>query len=212
MPLDAAQKELEVRRSLIEDLAERSENLVYSRACDLNAEQFPDHPALIDRNNRLNWSDVKSISDRLAMALLESNVMRPDIALIHLSNSAEQFLIRLACEKAGVRVLLTNSAFRETELASLIERTRPAVAFVSAEKAGRGDYDRLLEMLGAAGTKLQLILVGGGTQTEWARSYEALLAEAPQVYARILDRTRFDWDERFYLTTTSGSTSAPKIA
>ena len=207
----------DARQAVIGDLIDRGQALTYARACDRNADEVGDRTALIDRGMRLTWAEVRAISDRLAMALLERGVMRPDIALIHLSNSAEQYLIRLACEKAGVRALLTNSAFRETELVSLIERTRPAIAFLSAGKAQRGDYDRLRATLDAAGLAVDAVLVGGGPAVpgagvSWGQSYERLLAGAPSSIPRILDRTRFGWDERFYLTTTSGSTSAPKIA
>lgn len=207
----------DARQALLSELIDRSQLLTYSRACDRNADEVGDRTALIDRSMRFTWAEVRAISDRLAMALLERGVMRPDIALIHLSNSAEQYLIRLACEKAGVRALLTNSAFREAELVSLVERTRPAIAFLSAGKAQRGDYDRLRAALEAAGLAVDAILVGGGPSfakagVTWGQPYERLLADAPSAVPRVLDRTRFGWDERFYLTTTSGSTSAPKIA
>ena len=143
-----SKKTADERLSLIHDIRGRSSNLTFSQACDMNASELPDRAALIDKDRRLNWLEVKHESDQLARAMIERGVMRPDIALIHLSNSAEQFLIRLACEKAGIRVILTNSAYRETELASIIERARPCLAFISAGRATRGEYDRLREVLG----------------------------------------------------------------
>jgi acyl-coenzyme A synthetase/AMP-(fatty) acid ligase len=203
----------ESRHALIDELVRGGPNLTFAGACDLNAAEFAERDALIDRATRLNWADVKTISDRLAQAMLERGVMRPDIVLIHLSNSAEQFLIRLACEKAGVRVVLTNSSFRETELASIIERAEPRIAFVTAFRAARGDYDRLREVLAERGVGLDFVVVGGGSGVAWGETYEAFLAAAPSAPCEgLLDRTRFGWGERFYLTTTSGSTSAPKIA
>ncbi len=208
---DKSRKRLE----LVQALGSHQAALTYSRVCDLNAQEFPNRLALMDRRFRFTWAEVKSISDRLATALLERGVMRPDIALIHLSNCAEQFLIRLACEKAGVRVLLTNSAFREAELVSLVQRTKPAIAFLSADKAAHGEYDRFRMNLAEFGLPLDPILVGaiaGRVAASWGQSYDDFLGQAPAALRHVLDRTRFGWDERFYLTTTSGSTSAPKIA
>lgn len=201
------------RLALISGLSSRSQNLTFSRACDLNAAEVPSQMALVDRRIRLDWSEVKDLSDRLAHTMLERGFMRPDIALIHLSNSAEQFLIRLACEKAGIRIILTNSAFREGELVSIIERAGPKLAFVSGARAAQGHYDRLRGMLEQKDIKIEFTTVGEAPGVSWGTSYEALLAEGPsEISQHLLDHTRFGWNERFYLTTTSGSTSAPKIA
>lgn len=208
-----SKKTADERLSLIHDIRGRSSNLTFSQACDMNASELPDRAALIDKDRRLNWLEVKHESDQLARAMIERGVMRPDIALIHLSNSAEQFLIRLACEKAGIRVILTNSAYRETELASIIERARPCLAFISAGRATRGEYDRLREVLGERDVGIDFVTVGDGADLPWCERYTTLLAGATSAISQaLLDRTRFTWEERFYLTTTSGSTSAPKIA
>ena len=202
------------RQALIDDLRRHGLKPTFADACDRNAIEFGERDALIDRSARLTWSGVKSISDRLARAMLERGVMRPDIVLIHLPNSAEQFLIRLASEKAGVRVVLTNASYRETELASIIERTKPRIAFITEGRAARGYYDRLREVLSGRGIDLDFVLVGGnGGSVSWGQRYASFLVSAPaEPSAGLLNRTRFGWGERFYLTTTSGSTSAPKIA
>ena len=200
------------RQTLISELRTRSQNMTFSQACDLNAEQIPTRLALVDRTTRMTWSEVRDCSNRLSRAMLEQGFMRPDIALVHLSNCAEQFLIRLACEKAGIRVILTNSAFRETELVSIIERTDPKVAFLSAKRAAEGHYDRLREILEAKTLKIHSITVGDD-KVSWGIRYRDLLSRcSSNISDHLLDHTRFGWNERFYLTTTSGSTSAPKIA
>lgn len=202
------------RRTLIADLSGRDPSLTFAEACDRNADDLPDRTALIDRTGRLDWGTVKQLSDRLAQALLERGLMRPDIALIHLPNSVEQFLIRLACEKAGVRVILTTTAFRETELVSIIERAKPGIAFVAARMASRGHYDALRTTLNERGLGIDFVLVGPEPEpASWGETYDAFLGSATAAPSQsLLARTRFGWGERFYLTTTSGSTSAPKIA
>ena len=200
------------RRALIADLLERTPNLTFADACDRNADELPDRTALIDRATSHSWGSVRQISDRLAHALFERGVMRPDIALLHLGNCVEQFLLRLACEKAGVRVILTTTAFRETELVSIIERTGPRIAFVSAGLAAKGHYDVLRGALKERGVAIDFIVVGRET-VSWGTTYDALLSSATRApIPSLLARTRFGWGERFYFTTTSGSTSAPKIA
>ena len=46
------------RRTLIDDLGHRGPNLTFAEACDLNAVEIDDRPALIDRRNRCPWSEV----------------------------------------------------------------------------------------------------------------------------------------------------------
>ena len=201
------------RWTLIEQLARGERNLTYSQACDLNSAEIPNQFALIDRTRRMTWLEVKQVSDRIAQSLLNSGLMRPDIVLIHLSNCVEQFLIRLACEKAGLRVILTNSAFREVELSSIIDRAGPRLAFISATRARDGHYDRLREILCNNGTEIDFYTVGISRDLPWSKRYIDLTSNgSSEISQHLLDHTRFSWGERFYLTTTSGSTSAPKIA
>ena len=201
----------DTRRAVIAKLQRRDDNPTFADVCDRNADELPDRIAVIDRVRRLSWEAVRTNSDRLAQALLDHGIMRPDVALIHLGNSTEHFLIRLACEKAGIRVILTTTAFRETELISIIERAKPSIAFVSARLAGRGHYDPLRRTLEERGVGLEFVVVGS-EPVPWGKTYEELLASATTPIVSLLARTRFGWDERFYFVTTSGSTGAPKIA
>ena len=210
---DAAEEINKQRYDLINEIGSSEDKLTYSQACDLNAVQFPEQFALIDRNNRITWHELKEISDRIALSLLEIGYMRPDSVLIHLENSAEQFLIRLACEKAGLRVVLTNAAFRETELISIIERIGPSLGFVSSKRALEGHYDRLVENLARTGNKIKFFTVGKEDLFTWAKTFTSLIDRQPsKISKHFLNHTRFSLNERFYFTTTSGSTSAPKIA
>ena len=78
----------------------------------------------------------------------------------------------------------------------------------------RGHYDQLRKVLDERDINLTFVLIGGESEEiPWGETYEALLSTSPtSPFEGLLDRTRFGWGERFYLTTTSGSTSAPKIA
>ena len=210
---DATEEFNKQRYDLINEFSSSEDKLTYSQACDLNAVQVPEQFALIDRNHRITWHELKETSDRIALSLLEIGYMRPESVLIHLENSAEQFLIRLACEKAGLRVVLTNAAFRETELNSIIERIGPSLGFMSSKRALEGHYDRLLKNLKESGNKIKFFTVGKEDILSWAKTFTSLINRQPSKLSKhFLNHTRFGLNERFYFTTTSGSTSAPKIA
>lgn len=209
-------KIIQDRNDLIDRMRQRDSVMTYAEACNRNAFELPDRVAVADRRHRFTWGQVKQISDRLALALLERGVMRPDTVLVHLRNTAEQFVIRLACEKAGVRVVLTSTWFREADLLPITEMTRPKIAFVSADIAEAGEYDSLRQSLAEKGIAPDFVVIGGvdGAGVPWAGSYVEFLDTAPAGgdCDGLLDRTRFRCDDRFYLPTTSGSTSAPKIS
>ena len=93
--------------------------------CDRNAREFGANEALVDRRQRLTWSQVKQLSDRLAASLVKLGLQRDAKILVQLPNCAELFLIRLACEKAGVRLVTVTPTFRLAELAPIIRFTGP---------------------------------------------------------------------------------------
>ena len=93
--------------------------------CDRNAREFGTNEALVDRRQRLTWSQVKQFSDRLAASLVKLGLERDAKVLVQLPNCAELFLIRLACEKAGVRLVTVTPTFRLAELAPIIRFTGP---------------------------------------------------------------------------------------
>ena len=73
-----------------------------SEICDRNAELYADREALVDSRVRLTFSQMKLWMDRLALGLIDSGMMRDDVLLAQLSNNAEQYVLRFACEKAGI--------------------------------------------------------------------------------------------------------------
>lgn len=184
-----------VRRRLrrgIDAFADRSGNQTYADACDRNADEIPDLTAVVDRRERLDWGEVKIRSDRVALRLLELGVMRPDVAMIHLTNGIEQFLIRLACEKAGIRVVLTSTWFRETELISIIDRAQPQVAFVDAGLAAAGAYDPLRKLIAERDAGTRFVTVGRALQVPWAEPWDRFYRNSPAGPADgLLGRTRF---------------------
>src|SRR5438045_5496767 len=81
--------------------------------CDRNAQLLPNKEALIDRTRRLTWRQVKDYSDRLAVGLIGLGLEHNALVLVQLPNSVELFLLRLAAEKAGFRLITVTSAFRD---------------------------------------------------------------------------------------------------
>ena len=176
--------------------------------CDRNAREFGAKEALLDRRQRLTWSQVKQLSDRLAASLVKLGLERDAKVLVQLPNCAELFLIRLACEKAGVRLVTVTPTFRLAELAPIIRFTGPEAAIIPRVHRGVN----YLDLLEAARTeKLRFVIVTGDEVPSGTLSFEDMLADtAVAVDGEQFENRRYTIVDTCQIATTSGSTGTPK--
>ncbi len=82
-------------------------------------------PALGDGRARLSWGGTKAWVDAAAGWFLEQGLPRGAPVLGWLPNCAEFYLVRLACEQAGLFWVPVPASQGKRELASIAERVRP---------------------------------------------------------------------------------------
>lgn len=176
--------------------------------CDRNGREFGAREALVDRRRRLNWAEVKRLSDQLAVSLVRVVELRRDARLlVQLPNCAELFLTRLACEKAGVRLVTVAPTFGLAELAPIIRFTGPEAAIIPKIHHGV-DY---LDLLQAARTeKLRTVIVTGDEVRSGALSFDAIVAGAAGGDVEAIQSRRYTPLDTCQIATTSGSTGTPK--
>ncbi|MFQ5850411.1 MAG: AMP-binding protein [Candidatus Binatia bacterium] len=177
--------------------------------CDRNAREIGAQEALVDRRRRLTWSNVKQLSDRLALRLLGLGLRRDAKVLVQLPNVAELFLTRLACEKAGLRLVTVTPNFRRAELSPIVRFTKPEVAIIPQEYRGF-NYPELLGSIRTPG--LRYLLVEGENVPPGALSMEDMLSPSPGLEDNSdrLRKTRYSILDVCQIATTSGSTGTPK--
>jgi non-ribosomal peptide synthetase component E (peptide arylation enzyme) len=176
--------------------------------CDRNAREFGANEALVERRQRLTWSQVKQLSDRLAAGLIKLGLQRDAKVLVQLPNCAELFLTRLACEKAGVRLVTVTPTFGLAELAPIMRFTGPEAAIIP--KLHRGiNY---LDLLEAARTeRLRFVIVTGDDVPLGTLSFKEILADAAVAGdAEQFENRRYTIVDTCQIATTSGSTGTPK--
>lgn len=178
--------------------------------CDRNAETWPDWEALVDSHTRLTWAQVSQHSDRLARALLGLGLSPGDTLLVQLYNCVELYLVRLACEKAGLHPVTAAAAFRRAELEPILRLTDPAAAIIPWRFRGF-DHVALLDELRLGPGHLRRVIVVGpdappGTLPFWD------VARGGGARGVDLRRTRFRPTDFSQIATTSGSTGVPKCA
>ena len=176
--------------------------------CDRNAREFGAKEGVVDRRQRLTWSQVKQLSGRLAASLIKLGLRRDARVLVQLPNCAELFLSRLACEKAGLRLVTVAPTFGLAELAPIIRFTGPEAAIIP--KLHRGvNY---LDLLEAARTeKLRTVIVTGEQVPSGALCFDEMLARAAAASDREeIKGRRYGILDTCQIATTSGSTGIPK--
>ncbi len=178
--------------------------------CDDNARRAGSKEALVDTRRRLSWEQVAELSDALALGLLDLGLERDSPVLIQMPNSAELFLARLACEKAGLRLVTVAPGFRRAELEPVLRFTRPEAAIVPAAYRGFRHVE-LLEQVRVP--ELRHVLAAWNEVPAGCLSLEEMLAAKVSAGRRQrLSATRYGIEDICQLATTSGSTGTPKCA
>jgi non-ribosomal peptide synthetase component E (peptide arylation enzyme) len=176
--------------------------------CERNFGEFGTSEALVDRRRRLTWAQVKELSDRLAVSLVKLGLQRDSKILVQLPNCAELFLARLACEKAGIRLVTVTPTFRLAELTPIIQFTRPVAAIIPNVHR-EFDYFQLLQ--GARTEDLRFIVVIGNDVPSGTISFEEMLTRVPRANdSKRLEGRRYTILDVCQIATTSGSTGIPK--
>jgi non-ribosomal peptide synthetase component E (peptide arylation enzyme) len=196
-------------QKLREDIARLMPLMTAADWCDLNSRKLGDKEALVDRRQRLNWTQVKELSDKLAWAFGRLGLEPNSPLLVQLPNSVELFLVRLACETAGLRLITVAAAFRAAELTPIVQLTRPEAAIIPREYRSFDHYELIQKI---RNPELKHILIVGPDVPENAMSLEeAFRAEPnPSQVAQRLQKVRHSVIDVCQIGTTSGSTGIPK--
>lgn len=145
-----------------------------SRLWDQNAKSYPDKEAFVSSQKRLTWSQVKKMSDRLAWGFLETGLKKGELLLLLLPNCCESYIVRVACEKAGVLCATAMMSLREREIEYLLKDI-DAVAAVIPGKFRNFDYYSMICEMQARLPRLRTIFLCGDDVVPGTVSIEELL-------------------------------------
>src|SRR3954468_450882 len=182
---------------------------------DLNAEEFGDVVALEDPGAgalaSVTWSELKTLSEALALALRELGVGRDDSVGLHMVNRSEHAIADAAALRAGATPVSFYYTLTEEQLSYVAADCRTKVAFVD---------EALLPMWKGLRERLDLVaVVAVGTvgHIDGCITFESLLARGKE----LLEKGRGDHDEvkagikptdPATIIYTSGTTGPPKGA
>jgi len=177
-----------------------------------NAKKYPDREALVDSAYRLTWLKVKTLSDRLALAFLDHDLQKDDLIVMQLPNCVESFLVRLACEKAGIICATPLMTLRQKEMGYSLKYLE-AAGVVITWRYRNFDYFQMVEDIRPDLPALEHIFVTGDNVPPGTHSLQEMMQypledKFPDEY---LQNTKFKATEVEMIQFTSGTTGFPKF-
>jgi 2,3-dihydroxybenzoate-AMP ligase len=166
-----------------------------------------DRTAIVNGEETVSYSELKSHVDRLARHLLDVGVRPLDRFVVQLPNVPEFIYLYFALERVGAVPIMALASHRWTEVSAFIELSGARGYIVPG---GGGDFDELSGRLRAAYPSLDLVLSVGG-ELPGAVSVTALLGRDASTPAAALDGVVVDPDEPCVFQLSGGTTGVPKL-
>ena len=177
---------------------------------EVAAEQ-PDKLAAIDSRGQVTYAELKRLSDRAALGLLELGVRPGDVVSFQLPNWIEFLIVHFAVTRIGAVNNPLIPIYRDREVGFMVGLARSKVIVVPQEFRGFG-YPEMIERLRGNWPALQHVLVVDGpttqTQTSWREFIDTPWEQRRD--AAELAGLRPDPNDVTLLIFTSGTTGEPK--
>lgn len=190
--------------------------LSYDLAYDLTVPELlrkavlskPEKEVLYDGYERLTYSQLDSLSDRLAYGMEQFGINKGDTIAVCLPNWNEFVVIYFAIAKIGATIVPFNTRYRTEEVEYILKDSGAKLAFITREFTGVNHYEQFTGALDKIDTLQNLVTVR--FEEEGLLSYQQWIAagvdkESPKVF---IDRGQ----DVFAFIYTSGSTGTPKGA
>ncbi|MEU5248126.1 AMP-binding protein [Streptomyces asoensis] len=176
---------------------------------DRTAARWPDREALVDVPTGRRWTYRRFVEDvdRLALALLASDVRKGDRVGIWAVNCAEWVLVQYATARVGAVMVNINPAYRTHEVGFVLEQAGVSLLFASLSHR-TSDYRAMVDEVRPACPRLRETVYIGDPRWEaflrrgTSRARDELLARGSELSC----------DDPVNIQYTSGTTGFPKGA
>jgi cyclohexanecarboxylate-CoA ligase len=171
----------------------------------------PDKLAAIDARGEITYGELKQLSDRAALGLLELGVRPGDVVSFQLPNWIEFLVVHFAVSRIGAVNNPLIPIYRDREVGFMVALARSKVIVVPQEFRGF-DYPGMVDRLRVDWPALEHVLVVDGPTTESQTSWQTFI-ETPWEERRDpaeLAALRPDANDVTLLIFTSGTTGEPK--
>lgn len=171
------------------------------------AEEAPNKPALIavdekgERVRKYQFSDLKTLSNKLANVLMSLGLKRGDRVIVMLRNIPEWYVVMVGMIKLGVIPIPTTTQCTSGDLKYRINRAKADMVITDSANAGKFDDIK------SECPSLKHLMLTDGQREGWL-NYEQMLTEASPELTGV-KRTRSS--DPMLLYFTSGTVAYPKM-
>src|SRR5712692_1548474 len=181
----------------------------FAECWDRQARERGEQPALSDRHRALSWREASEMSLLLARGLLALGTEPGAVVACWLPNCVELYLLRVACEWAGLIWLPIAASLREWELHNILGRAAPAVLIVPERFRDR-DYVATAQSLLTNLRKPPHLIVLGRAPLAAGMSLDEVVRLGSEPSAPTLPER--PPNDALIILPTSGGTGIPKYA
>jgi len=168
--------------------------------------------ALVDSKVRLTWEQAKQQKDRIALGLIDMGIQRDEVILAQLPNWVESYLLRLACEEAGIICAVAPTTLQASEIEYALRRIN-AVAVVIPGVFRNFNYLDMIQEIRPRLPSLKWVFVVRHEAPEGSIPFNRL-SESPSTERYNPDymkKRRLLATEISNIYLTSGTTGMPKL-
>lgn len=188
------------------------QNITISEAFDNVALSFPNKEALVFNEERINYRQLKTISENLAVALLKAGLKPLDRVIVQLPNITEFVFSYLAFLRIGVIPIMCLPQHRLAEI-GYIGKQCEAKGYLIKDRVGKFNFWELAEEVGQEVPSIEkVIFIGEDCPKEYI-SFKNLLEEEIEEEQKLemLNKHKPSPYEVSIFLLSGGTTGLPKI-
>jgi non-ribosomal peptide synthetase component E (peptide arylation enzyme) len=179
----------------------------FSSILTQRADAHPDRVAIVDRGERVRYSELRARGDRVAAGLQALGIGAGDVVTIHLPNWAAFAYVFFACERIGAVANQIGPDFRSREVEYFLKFSESR-SFVCAASFKNFDYVTMIQELRPQLPDLQSVLVLGGNGTEDSVDLDPIIDGSRTLPALVPHA--MSANDVMRMAFTSGTTGNPK--
>ncbi len=171
--------------------------------------QYADRVAIIDRDQRVTYSQLDERATRLALNLLDEGLQPLDRVVMQLPNVVEFAYLYFALQKIGCIPIMALPTHRYREMSQFVELSG-AAACASPDRVRDFDYRELIRRIRAASKTLRLGIILGEAPAGFLSLTELIRRQSSRLPEE-LKKINIDPEDPALFQLSGGTTGIPKL-